>query len=395
MPDDDLKDLMGRVAQGAPEEDLTAVSWADGRRRARRQTWTVGSLGGIAAAAAVVGAWSLGGGSTGALPGPAVDGGVDDAAVTSTPPEQELVPYRVVFKVTEGEARPDGPVDDWSDLAGVTVQASELAIETEEGVARAGNPLSPLGLGGPMTFEPGGGVVSSNGCQTARWAQADIVDGVLRTEGMAFLQDEVVEDCQPGYPYPEALMLDESTIGSDQRPTTTPADLRWEGGDLVATGTTMVGAVLMPTTADSGAGRRWMNLADVPPERLSSRADLPATEETHPPASTPMTVEGTWYLLDLRGIQAEPTTGPVLRFDGDTWSVETCGVRHSAPGTVVDGAISIKGPWVVEAVDGRGCPDLPWQDLTTWERFLDAGPTTLLLEDGEHRGLVLEGELPP
>lgn len=395
MHDDQLRDLLGRATAGAPDEDLTQVAWDAGLRRARRQQWTVGWLGAVAGVAAIVGAWSLGGGSTGASPGPADGGGVDDMAITSTPPGQELVPYRVVFEVTEGEARPDGPVEEWGDVAGVTVQAVEMSVETGEGTARSDHHLSLIGLGGPMTFETDGTLLSSNGCLPLRWPGAGIEDGVLVTQGVPSGLAEYDEGCQPGFPNPEDVLLYEGKWGSDNRPTSTRAALTWEDGALVASGTLMEGDILYPSTSDSGAGPRYLSLVEVPPGELSSIDDLPSTNETHPPSGTTESLEGTWYLLDLRGVEAEPATGPTLTFDGESWTVEACGLRHSAPGTVVDGAITIEGAWTVDTIErSSGCVDLPWQDLTTWETLLEAGPTTLMLEDGRYAGFTLEGELP-
>ncbi|WP_151525609.1 hypothetical protein [Serinicoccus kebangsaanensis] len=395
MRDDELKDLLGRATAGAPRDDLTAASWEIGRRRARRQSWTVGSLGAVAGVAAIVGAWSLGGGSTDAFPGPAENGGVDDTAVTSAPPGQELVPYRVVFEVVEGQARPDGPVDEWADVDDVTAQPVEMRVETEDGTATSDHGLSTIGLGGPFTFEPGGGMVTSNGCRTVRWSGVSIEDGLLRPDGIPTAEGGMDEECQTGYPNPEAVMMYEGAVGSDLRATTRSPSLRWESGTLVAEGRLMEGDILQVHVSDSGSGLRVLQLVGVPPEELDSLDDLPSTSAVRPMAGTPESLEGTWYLVDLRGIEPEPVTGPALSFDGEVWSVESCGVRHSASGDLVDGVITIEGDWVVETIAGSTtCPEVPWQDLHTWEAFLEGSPTTLMLDDGRYDGVVLEGELP-
>lgn len=398
MYDDELADLLGRATAGGPQDDLTATAWHDGRRRARRQSWTVGSLGAVAGVTAIVGAWSLGGGSTDAAPGPADSGGVDDMAVTSIPPGQEMVPYRVVFEVTGGVARPDGPVEEWSDVAGVTLQATEVTVETDDGLVSAAHRVTPLVLGGPVSFRADGSATSGGDCSTMEYAGGAIsADGLLTLDNVGFV-DAPEEECQSrGGTGPADLItgMHGTMTGSELRRVGTEATLTWDDGALVATGEVMHEIVLPPSYTDEGPGQRTVMLAEVPQSELRSMDDFPSSDGVEPEPGTGDAVTGEWHVLDLRGLEPAEEPGPTLSFDGEQWSILACGLEISAEGTVIDGEVVVTGPWTNATVDADAdCPTAPWKNLDTWQQFLDAEPQVLMLEEGRYRGLMLLGELP-
>ena len=114
-----------------------------------------------------------------------------------------------------------------------------------------------------------------------------------------------------------------------------------------------------------------------------------------PEPGTGDAVTGEWHVLDLRGLEPAEEPGPTLSFDGEQWSILACGLEISAGGTLDQGNVAITGPWSNRSVDpDAGCPSAQWQDLETWQQFLDAEPQVLMLEEGRYRGLMLLGELP-
>lgn len=398
MHDDQLRDLLGRATAGAPDEDLTQVAWDAGLRRARRQQWTVGWLGAVAGVAAIVGAWSLGGGSTGASPGPADGGGVDDMAVTSTPPGQELVPYRVVFEVIEGEARPDGPVEEWADVAGVTLQATEVTVRTDDGVVSAEYPVTPLVLGGPVTLRADGSASSEAECGTVQYAGGSVgTDGRVRLElrGPANVPEDGCSHRGGTGPADLLTGMHGTMTGSDLRQVGTEATLRWEDGLLVATGKVMHDVALPEAYTDEGPGQRTVLLAEVPQSELESMEDFPGSAGVEPAPGTPESVVGEWHVLDLRGVEPATAEGPTLSFDGESWTVRACGEELSADGSLIDGTIAVTGTWSTSTVQEESpCPALPWQDLETWRQLLEAQPAIVVHGEGTYRGLMILGDLP-
>lgn len=401
--DQALQELLGRGTYGAPDDDLLAVAWSTGRGRARRRAWTTGA-GAVAAGMLAVGAaWSLGGGSAQTGPAPADspaattagDAATQDAVmVTSAGPAPVMAPYRVVFEVVEGEPRPDGPVDDWDDLAGTGLQPVVFEVTTSEGTASAAYP-GPLGLGDAWVFGTDGRVVVPISCTEATY------EAGVRPDGTLVLQRAVVEEAQtcssPGRGLdPSWALATMPTSHTGRAPTflATWPTLAWTEGQLVATGTIDESRLLIPELTEEVPGEKLLLLSQVPQAEL---AEIPFVSgwdpESPPPGVGPQEAEGTWHLLDERGLA--PVEGaPSLTFDGSSWTVTVCGQSRRAPGSLEDGTIRLSGEFRDAQTSAQvACPDVPWQDLGAWESLLAAEPLLTSSEDGE--ALVLAGSYQP
>lgn len=184
---DDLKQLLRQGAAGAPADDLTSAAWSGGRRRARVRAWSVGGVGAAASVAAVVTAWSLGGGQAGPLP-PA-----DDASSTNGPTTQGPR-YRITYDVVQGQAQPDGSVESWDQLAGTELEPVDFTVTTEHGVSSAKYP-GPLGLGGPIEFGADHELVISDGCTKFTYQHVDVRNSRL-VPGPSWPTGKQVADCE-------------------------------------------------------------------------------------------------------------------------------------------------------------------------------------------------------
>jgi hypothetical protein len=374
---DDVKQLLQRGAAGAPADDLTWVAWAGGRRRARVRAWSVGSVGAAASVAAVVAAWSLGGGQASPPPSPA-----DDASSTSDPTAQGPR-YRITYDVVEGKALPDGDVQSWDQLAGTRLEPVEFTVTTEHGVSSAEYP-GPLGLGGPIEFRTDHEVVISDGCRLFTYTDVQIRDSQL-VPGRAWPRGEPVADCERSDPTQpnEVLMVpgeDAVRRGSGNLPR-----LAWSKGQLVASGTVdpQIVAPHVSFPKDAGAdGPTALTFARVPQTDLEDVYLF--SNDRRPAEGTEQSVIGPWYLVDQRGLQPY-NGGPELHFNGDEWTVIVCSMELTVPGDVQDGRIVVHEPWTVterehefgpdEVPTEQECPNMPWQNPEAWESLLEASPT--------------------
>ena len=136
---EELRRALDRAAGEDPRVDLTEVVWSQGRvvRRRRQATQTVG---GLAAAAVMVGAFWLGGGLVSgpdALPGPA-EPPTDDSAVSTV----EEATDDTMEDPTEGGATDGETTDDGTD-DGATTEGSAEGETTEETPEPPALPLDP------------------------------------------------------------------------------------------------------------------------------------------------------------------------------------------------------------------------------------------------------------
>ncbi|GAA4883438.1 hypothetical protein [Serinicoccus chungangensis] len=395
---DEIKDLLRRGAVGAPAEDLTFVAWAGGRRRSRTRVWSLTGAGAAASAAAIATAWSLGGGEVSAPP-PA-----DDAAITSAP-VADGQDYRIVFDVLQGEPGPDGPVSGWQELAGVELEPVDFTVDTSHGLASATNP-GMLDLGGPVSVTADHAVVVSDGCSVQTYTDATLSAGLLQA-GMSLPTRQQGTDCQPTaaiHPGDLLLNLPDVSISSDNARAASLPRLAWADGQLLVTGTVVEELIIPSAGLPKETGPTVLTLTSIPPEQLEDLSLVNPQQGLIP--GTAEVVQGTWYLLDQRGV-APVQDGPVLRYDGTTWTVDLCRQELHAPGDLIDGNVTITGAWSTEEVDAtagiddaqteQNCPNLPWQEPSAWQHLLDSGPRILIQPESQERParILLEGGITP
>ncbi|WP_022925885.1 hypothetical protein [Serinicoccus marinus] len=375
MHNDELKDLLERATTGAPGEDLTEAAWRDGRRRARRHSWSVGSLGAVAGVAAVVAAWSLGGGSTDASPGPAESGGVDDTAVTSIPPGAEMVPYRVVFEVVEGEPRPDGPVDSWADVEEVVASPTEFVVEGPRGIIST-DWASPLRLGGPINFTEPETMTLEVDCFTM------VFEDVTFTEKGRIASPEI------GRPAVDSCLGYNGVTPVTALATDPEASLSWAGGKLELTGH----EDLLSLDDASEELEESVLLANVPPTELTALQGA-SLEPGGPPDIE--RVIGEWWVVDTRWLEPQGDAAR-MRFDGERLTITACGRALSAPAVLVGTQLRIEDDWesptgshAAAATAGQpGCPSSAWQNLHQLQEWV-TGDRELWLEETDEEELLL------
>lgn len=390
----DIKEMLRRGGVGAPAEDLTFVAWAGGRRRSRTRVWSLAGAGAAASAAAIATAWSLGGGEVSA-PLPA-----DDASITSAPVAAGQ-DYRIIFDVVQGEPGPDGPVGGWEELAGVELEPVVFTVDTSHGVASAANP-GLLDLGGPVTVTADQAIVVSDGCSVETYTDATLSAGLLQS-GMGLPTRERGSDCQPTaaiQPGDLLLNLPDVSISSDNARAASLPTLAWADGQLAVTGTVVEELVIPPAGLPKETGPTALTLASVPPEQLKDLSVVNPQASLMP--GTAELVQGTWYLLDQRGV-APALDGPVLQYDGTTWTVDLCRQELHAPGDLADGNVRITGAWSTEEIHStagtedtkteQNCPNLPWQEPSAWQNLLDSSPRILVQHESQERpaAMTLEG----
>lgn len=139
---ENLRDALDRAAGEDPHVDLTEQVWAQGRVLRRRRR-TAQAVGGMTAAAALVGAMWLGGGllsDPDALPGPADP--PSDPAVTS------VADHRVTDEATDGATADGAPATTPEDSA--TEESTEESTEEESTEdPAAALPIDPCGTAYP------------------------------------------------------------------------------------------------------------------------------------------------------------------------------------------------------------------------------------------------------
>ncbi|WP_298891727.1 hypothetical protein [uncultured Serinicoccus sp.] len=385
--DDGIRDLLRRGAVGAPVDDLTFAAWARGRSRSRTRVWSMAGAGAAASAAALATVWSLGGGET-IRPIPA-----DDASNTSAPAAARQ-DYRVVFDVVDGQPGTNGPVSGWDQLAGLELEPVAFTVDTSHGTSSAAN-RGLLGLGGRVSVTADHSFVVTDGCSVETYPGLDVTAGALRPGATLPMRSDD-PDCDPAPPLqPRDVLLILPTMGStsDGAPAATAPGLAWVEGQLVVTGQVDEDFIIPTTSLPQESGPTILHFASVPQHQVEDDVLLDPPSGSVPDTANPL--EGTWYLLDQRGVAPETTGGPSLTFDGDTWTVALCRHELRATGDLADGTINITGPWAVvdqaATTDTPGepteqnCPNLPWQQPAAWQNLLDNEPQILLEPDSEEQ----------
>lgn len=70
-----------------------------------------------------------------------------------------------------------------------------------------------------------------------------------------------------------------------------------------------------------------------------------------------------------------PHTGTEIRFDGQSWQVDDCGLRLEGPGGIVSGRAQVSGEWTVtSAPDGAADCGPLWSRPEQWQAFFASAP---------------------
>lgn len=385
--DDGIRDLLSRGAVGAPVDDLTFAAWARGRSRSRARVWSMAGGGAAASAATLATVWSLGGGQA-SPPLPA-----DDASITSAPVAARQ-DYRVVFDVVDGQPGTNGPVSGWGQLAGLELEPVEFTVDTSQGTSSAAH-QGLLGLGGHVSITADHSFVVSDGCSVETYPGLDVTAGALRPGATLPMRSDD-PDCDPApprQPRDVLFILPRMANASDGAPVATVPGLSWVDSQLVVTGQVDEDFIIPPTSLPRESGPTILDFASVPQNQVEHAVLL--NPPSGPVPGTANRLEGTWYLLDWRGVAPETAGGPSLTFDGDTLTVTLCRHELRAPGDLADGTINITGPWVIEdkaaSTETSGepteqnCPNLPWQQPAAWQNLLDTEPQVLRQPDSREQ----------